>query len=230
MWQEDCYCNDTTYEATQYYMPFIITSPDLSQSAVLVTTKVSDTGTVGGDNVDTSANLGYAKIPSPGNEELYRFLGFVKNDDTIDDVALDNKLINTFPVGSTVSFFNQKAFYRASYYISDNDSGNPCLYRDTSKNPRQLISEHIEDLQANFGLDTNDDGSVDTWINNSDLTDPQKMQVRLAVISLTARTAHEHRNFQGNRPALEDHAAGANDNFRRRVLSFTVKVRNFGLD
>lgn len=219
MWQETCYCNGTTYTATNYYMPFIVTSPDYSMSAILIATKTSNNGGGSLDNLGNGPNT----KPEEPNQDFYDFLGIPDNS------SLDNKLLNTFPAGSTIKFFNSNAIYKATYYI-DNENNIPCLFRDTLSNNRELIAEYIEDLQANFGLDTDDDGSVDTWINNADLTDAQKMQVRLATISVLARTAHEHRNFTGGRPALEDHAAGADDRFRRRLLSFTVKVRNFGLD
>ncbi|MDY0212979.1 MAG: PilW family protein [Desulfuromonadaceae bacterium] len=225
-WEQDCYCNGTKYTATQYYMPFVITSPDLSQSAILITTGVSQSS----GKLQTGTNVGYAQIPSPSNEELYQFLGLVDGDGNVEEDALFNKTINTFPAGSSISFFNQKEAYRATYYIFDNDAGVPCLYRDSSNNKRELIVEHVEDLQATFGLDTNDDGNVDKWINDADLSDIEKMQVRLATVSILARTAHEHRGFSGNRPELEDHAAGPSDRFRRRLVTFTVKVRNFGLN
>lgn len=225
VWEEGCYCNGTKYTAPSLNMPFIITAPDLSQSALLVTTQVS----IPSSKLSTGPNLGYDKIPAPGNEEFYRFLGLVDDDGNVIKDDLFNKLINTFPAGSSISFFSPKDVYKATYYISNNDAGVPCLYRDSASN-RELIAEHVEDLQATFGLDTNVDGSVDTWINDADLSDTEKMQVRLVTVSILARTAHEHRNFSGNRPALEDHAAGPSDRFRRRLMTFTVKVRNFGLN
>lgn len=219
MWQQTCYCNGTTYTATTYDMPFIVISPDYSESAILIATKTSNNG---GGSLDNLAN-GPNTMPEEPNQDFYDLLGVP------DNTSLDNKLLNSFDAGSTIKFFNANAIYKATYYIDDNN-GIPCLFRDTPGNNRQLIAEYIEDLQANFGLDTNGDGSVDTWINNVDLTDAQKMQVRLATLSVLARTSHEHRNFTGGRPVLEDHAAGADDRFRRRLQTFTVKVRNFGLD
>jgi hypothetical protein len=93
----------------------------------------------------------------------------------------------------------------------------------------QVIAEYIEDLQLAFELDTDDDGVVDTTINDADLTDLQKPRVRVVRLGLVARSAHDQRDFRGQRPALEDHAAGSTDHFRRRRLSVTIRIRNLGL-
>lgn len=217
-WLQDCYCNGTTYTATSHYMPFIVTSPDKSSSAILIDTKTSNNG---GGSLDNLGNGPNTKPETP-NESFYDFLGIAQGS------SLDNKLLNTFPSGSTIKFFNTNAMYKATYYIED-ENGIPCLKRDTLTTSGEIVAEHIEDLQGSFGLDTTGDGDVDAWINNADLTKTQEQQVRMAVITLSARTAHEHRNFSSNRPAIEDHSAGIDDGYRRRMLSFTIKIRNFGL-
>ena len=88
----------------------------------------------------------------------------------------------------------------------------------------------MEDLQFAFGLDTDADNFIDSWINDTDLTDIQKDQVRQVRITVLGRTASEHRGHSEIRPAIEDHAAaGTTDGFRRKQLEVTVKVRNLGL-
>ena len=92
------------------------------------------------------------------------------------------------------------------------------------------VAEDIEDLQFRFGLDTNNDDVVDSWVYQADLTDVQKDQVRLVKISILGRTSTEHRGYSDTRPEIEDHAAsGSTDGYRRKLLQVTVKVRNLGL-
>ena len=202
-WDADCYCSGTTYPQPKPGMPFIVTAADGSQSAVLFHTSTSTTNP---DKIGNSPNFEY------------------------EDVKYDNKLLNTFPADSTINFFPEDGLYKATYYI-DNRDGIPCLVRDTG-NGGQVIAEYIEDMQLSFDLyrDTDGDGTLEkTTVNGRDLTDIEKTQVRMVTINLVGRSAHEHRNFSGQRPAMEDHAAGAADGYRRRQIAVTVKVRNLGL-
>jgi prepilin-type N-terminal cleavage/methylation domain-containing protein len=146
---------------------------------------------------------------------------------TVGEVSYVNKLANSYSSGSTINFFPADGVYTALYYIED-QSGVPCLMRDLGSGG-QVIAEYIEDLQISFGLDTTGDGAVDTTVNSADLSGASTDDVRTVTLSLVGRSPHAHRNFSGQRPALEDHAAGAADGFRRRQLSVTIKVRNLGL-
>jgi type IV pilus assembly protein PilW len=222
-WDEDCYCSGTTYTSPQHQMPFIVSTPGGNSSVLLIETTANNTG--GLDNLGNAPNT----VPQAPNDSLYDLLALQVN------TSLTNKTLNTFPDGSTISFFNIDSVYKATYYIANNANGAPCLYRDSLSNSGELIAEHVEDLQANFGLDTTGNAVVDSWVHaptsgaGNELSDTQKDQIRMVKISVLARTAHEHRDFMGNRPAIEDHVAGGNDGYRRRLLTFTVKVRNFGL-
>jgi type IV pilus assembly protein PilW len=103
------------------------------------------------------------------------------------------------------------------------------------------IAEGIEDIQIVYGADTNNDGllsaednvtaNADEWFGNvigENVPLPIPSSVRAIRISIVARTI---RQFAGNATfklnALEDRTANtANDNFRRRILSTTVEIRN----
>ncbi len=198
-WDADCYCNGTTFTQPTPGMPFIIVSPDGSQSAILFQTSTLPAS----DRIGNAPNF------------------------TFDGVTYPNKLLNTFPAGSSINFFPTNGIYNALYYI-ENQSGIPCLIRDIGSGG-QVLAEDVEDLQLSFDLDTTGDGAVDTTVNSADLTDTQKPQVRMVTLSLLGRSPNEHRNFSGQRPAMEDHSAGVADSFRRRQLSVTIKVRNLGL-
>ncbi len=198
-WDDDCYCQGSTFTQPTPGMPLIITTPDGSQSSVLFLTSTLPES----DKLGNAPNFTYEGVTYP------------------------NKVLNTYPAGSTINFFPLGGIYEAIYSIQNRD-GIPCLVRDTGDGG-QVIAEYIEDLQLSFGLDTNDDGSIDATVSSADLTNLQKNQVRMVTMNLLGRSAHEQRNFDGQRPAMEDHGAGAADSFRRRQVTVTVKVRNLGL-
>lgn len=141
--------------------------------------------------------------------------------------GFDNKVLNEYPAGSSISFFNEDKLTQVVYDLVDG-----VLRRNS-----QPIAENIEDLQFAFGLDTNSDGTIDSWVTSADLigaqpyVDPDPVdQVRFVRISVLGCTASEDRNHSSNRPAIEDHAAsGTTDGYHRKLLQVTVKVRNLGI-
>jgi len=132
-----------------------------------------------------------------------------------------NKVINNYPAGSTISFFSENSYVEVAY-----DLVNGNLRRNGA-----TIAENIEDLQFAFGLDTNDDGSVNSWVTSANLTDPEKLQVRMVRINILGRSSKEiFGTNTSNRPAIEDHTASATtDRYKRRQLELTIKVRNLGI-
>ena len=216
---ETCSCNGEVYTPASPNMPFAVSSPDKSQTSILIGTHISNNGGGSFDNLSNGPNVSYAQIP--GAEDLYNFI----DEDPTNGLA--NKQLNTFAPGSTISFFTTKSMYKASYSVTTDTNGITALYRDTGDGG-EVIAEHIEDFQCSFELD---DG---TLINNRDLTAAEIPEVRLVTINVLARSAHPHRNsygnFNGRRMALEDNGAGPADNYRRRLLTVTVKIRNFGLN
>jgi len=135
-------------------------------------------------------------------------------------VIYPNQIVNGYEDGSKISFFNANQYTAVVY-----DLVNGVLRRNGDP-----IAEDIDDFQIAFGLDTDNDGVVDTWVNNIDLDDDTKLEVRLVRINVLGHTASEHRGYKNMRPVIEDHAAAvSNDGFRRKLLQVTVQVRNLGL-
>lgn len=198
-----CSWNGTDYTLPVTNMPVVISSPDKSTANVLIATAI-------GSNKVT---FGPDAIPDSEGAALYNLLEINPGN------SLPNTHANDLAANSSIQFFN---LYKAVYYVAPMDNGNPGLWRDTGTGG-ELIAENIEDFQCAFQLE---DG---TWIDNRDLTDTEIPDVRLVRLNLVARGVRPDNNFSGGRPGLEDHAAGPADNFRRRPLTFTVKVRNFGL-
>jgi prepilin-type N-terminal cleavage/methylation domain-containing protein len=110
----------------------------------------------------------------------------------------------------------------------------------------QVLAEGIEDLQVAFACDLDGDGKLadgipsktaDEWTLN-DPNDPipltnaakcnQPTAIRLTLIarSLTEDNGIDAALTNNRRPAAENHAAGAPDQFRRRVMTTTIYPRN----
>ena len=219
-WMGTCSCNGTIYTPKSDKTPLILSSPDKSSSSILIATGFTHTG--GTDKFSNGPNIKHTALPAGDRDALYNFFGEKFTTD------LKNKLANESDAGSTINFFTPAQMQKPSYYVKTVD-GISALYRDTATDPDEVLAEHIEDLQFAFVMK---DGSE---INNLDLTTKAEISdVRLVRIQVLGRSAHPHVQggaFSGQRPELEDHTpAGPADNFRRRQLTVTVKVRNFDLN
>lgn len=158
-------------------------------------------------------------------------------------VDYSNKVINSYPPGSRIMFFNFEPLEEIIYYIEDGALmrvHEEDLAHSTGTATPNPVVEHIEDLQFAFGLDTDDDQLIDKWINgensgdfddDGDLKDADKPLVRSVRISVLGRTAKARRELnEDKRPAIEDHAGATSTDFHRRRLSqVTVALRNMGL-
>jgi len=192
-WDENCYCNGSVYTQPQPGFAAVITAPDGSSSDMFFLT-------------GTQAN----------SDKLQNSANFTAEN----GITYPNKVMNTYPPGSTIKFFNMNALSQVVYDLVDG-----VLRRNGD-----AVAENIEDLQFAFGLDTDGSGTIDSWINNANLTNAQKDQVRSIRIGVLGRTAGEHIGYTGNRPALEDHGAGGTQNrYRRKLLQSSMKVRNLNL-
>jgi type IV pilus assembly protein PilW len=150
-------------------------------------------------------------------------------------------------VGGSINLFNSPAahtFFPASGYAGgdtvskarfvryfiDNvtDPDHPTLMLDRMTGVAQPLADDIEDMQIQYGLDTNADFVVDAWVNSP--TSAQISQVKQARMFLTARTRMPERGWQdAGRPALADRAAGAPDGYRRRIVNgIVIDLRNPG--
>lgn len=122
--------------------------------------------------------------------------------------------------------------YYSGYQQSDcngNTIGVPTLYRlalDTSGTPqRQEIIRGVENLQVQYGEDSNNDGSPDQYHNANDVTDWRFIKaVRLWLLIRDECPSTGHSNT--NTYAMGDSDLVANDNFRRHLYTTTVMLRN----
>jgi prepilin-type N-terminal cleavage/methylation domain-containing protein len=90
----------------------------------------------------------------------------------------------------------------------------------------ECIAQGIEDLQIEYGLDTDGDAKANRYLTSPTLT--QLQQVVSARISLLARTQEIDTRYTDARTYSVSNAPAytPNDNFRRRVYSTTVTVHN----
>ena len=104
---------------------------------------------------------------------------------------------------------------------------------DGNASPEPL-AENVEDFQVALGLDDTSatpPGQVDYWEYSSAANGVKAGTLRAARLTIIALTKQA---LQGGtstfkRPAAEDHpAASSNDNYRRRVLTSPVEIRNLG--
>ncbi|MCX5880492.1 MAG: PilW family protein [Deltaproteobacteria bacterium] len=143
---------------------------------------------------------------------------------TVSSVTGTNKLQCTglgspiFLPNSSIRFFSSTQLVTVTYSYTSNT-----LTRNAG-----VVADSIEDLQFAFGLDTTGDGTVGTWINNADLDDTEKTQVRQVRISILGRSSNQMPGQLPNvRPLIEDHAAGtASEKYLRELLQFEIKPRN----
>lgn len=220
-WDEGCSCGGIDYDSPKFGFQVLITSPDGTMSDIVFVTGVSAKK----EGSDSTISNG----PNHKDEN---------------GITYSNKQLNTYPDGSTIKFFNSNSLAQVNYYVDSNYY----LRRDINGSAVK-IAENIEDIQLAFCGDYNGDGAVsldfdfanpddanDDWFDESDLvggemstTDSEK--IRFVRVNLLGRTAREHQGLVDSRPAIEDHASSIKkDGYHRRLISFTVKIRNLGLD
>lgn len=114
---------------------------------------------------------------------------------------------------------------------NDPSSGKPVLYMGT-----QPLAENIEDLQVEYGVDRNKDDTifVDEW-TSAPTTDDYEL-IRLARITIIARTDREIKGYEKQIPHIDaaDHiwdqsAPDYKDGYMRFMMQRVVKLRNMDI-
>jgi hypothetical protein len=113
-------------------------------------------------------------------------------------------------------------------------------YNGAGSDSAEPLAEYIEDMQIAVGVDADGANGIsevgsgaddDEWYYNyaGDSAPPTTKPIRAVRITLIARTSKALFGKTSSiyfRPAAEDHAAGATDPYRRRVLKSIVELRN----
>jgi type IV pilus assembly protein PilW len=128
--------------------------------------------------------------------------------------------------GAGVTTVSKARFVR--YFIDTTDPDHPTLMLDMMTGAAQPLADDIEDMQVQYGLDTDGDLVVDNVVNSP--TAGQIPQIKDVRLFLSARTRMQERGWQDARPALADRAAGPTDSYRRRAIEngIVIDLRNSG--
>lgn len=145
-------------------------------------------------------------------------------------------LKGSFTTGNKV-YIIQAIEYSIATDIKGCSADNPCLVSNDFTSlrgaGRQLLAENIEDIQFAYGLDDGE-GKVEyaatyeaASFKNALVATDDADDIRAVRVTLAARTRHkDSKGAVFKRPAIENHAESAGDNYRRRLLTKIVKVRN----
>jgi type IV pilus assembly protein PilW len=128
-----------------------------------------------------------------------------------------------------------------AYYIANNASGVPSLYRiglttAGAVSAAQELVQGVQDMQIEYGLDTDADGVANKYVDADDVTSVQWQNGEVASvrIKLLLRSVEQSANvpqkysyngvtYDGVSNDLPD------DRFLRREFATTIKLRNLGL-
>jgi hypothetical protein len=202
--------------------PALITSRDGSKSEVILITQVQPGA---GNPDDQGGKIQNRKV------NKFEFRDY-------DAFTVDNKAVNGYDSGSTISFFNIDAYQRVRYFLHPD---NPTvLMREVNGTNAQPLAEGIEDLQFDFLGDFNQDGEQEWYNENHNfaadgnfMDEEDQTRVRMVRIRMIARTSKEWRELgESDKPVLDEFtgADAVSDNFRRRVVVQDVQTRNIGLE
>lgn len=140
-------------------------------------------------------------------------------------------------LGSDYPFKNNAFVMRAighAYYIDTASNGVPALFRESLgegsiATVQEEMVQGIENMQLQYGVDTNGDYIPDRYMDADDILDEQwsggvvTARVTLLLRSLTELASEPQQiSFMGQ-------AYTPTDNYVRRVFSTTVKLRNRGV-
>ena len=137
----------------------------------------------------------------------------------------------------------QAVEYSIATDLTGCSAANPCLASEDFSalrgTGRQLLAENIEDIQFAYGLDDGDDGVLDSAIDcatgasatlgfKCSPLSTEEDDIRAVRVTLSARTRNKDpKGATFTRPAIENHPeSDPPDNYRRRVLTKVVKLRN----
>jgi type IV pilus assembly protein PilW len=134
---------------------------------------------------------------------------------------------SAIPSGYAASSSETRDMVAKIYYIS-NSGTQFSLYRRTLAGSTMVNEEvipGIQDLQVQFGVDTNNDGAADRYVNAGDVGTSRVASVKLwllvvsedAEIGYVDSTAYSYANVS---------YAAFNDNRRRILMTKTIQIRN----
>lgn len=136
---------------------------------------------------------------------------------------------NSSNTGNRIGVYGEDAFVmrvdQYTYFVGTNTAGNPALYRVGLDGIAEELVEHVQDLQLRYGLDTNGDGTVDSY------SDAPGTWTQVASVTLNLLMRSPDNNVATSQPSLAYNnttfsGTSAADRRIYQVYSATVGVRN----
>ena len=185
------------------------------------------------------ANLTGNLIPSTANVLINGNADGFKQDDVLvvsDCTNADVFKVTNTPVssgtvtlmhaGNRVGTYGSDAFVmrvdQYSYFIGVNTAGNRALYRVGLDGVAEELVEHVHDMQFRYGLDTNADGTVDSY----SATPGTWTQVVSVTVNLLMRSPDNNISTATQSVTFNNGTFTAPDLRLYQVFSSTVGVRN----
>lgn len=187
----------------------------------------SDTGVHSSLNLSTFAARASQDDYKPtsttvsGDTISVRFLG----DDNLFSDCANGELPSPCRVGNAPSI--EASLIYNTFFIN-HSSGQPTLMCAGTRTPATApIAPGIENMQILYGVDRNADGTVDKYVNATNLASGERQQVVSIKVGLLVRSlepvlpAAESRTYQ-----VLDKTINTNDRFQRAVYSTVIHLRN----
>lgn len=133
---------------------------------------------------------------------------------------------NSSNTGNRVGTYGTDAFVmkmdQYSYFIGTNTAGNRALYRVGLSGSAEELVEHVHDMQLRYGLDTNTDGTVDSYSS----TPGTWTQVVSVTVNLLMRSPDNNISTATQSVTFNNGTFAAPDRRLYQVYAATVAVRN----
>lgn len=141
-----------------------------------------------------------------------------------------------YPYVANVYFIRPCNVKAGTTCASTDDGGSPIptLTRVTLNNSGAMVQEAliegVENMQLEYGVDTDNDGFANSYDNAATITANNQWNSVVSVrISLLVRSAQSETGYVSDNAyelAGDVSVAAANDNYRRRIYSLVVQIRN----
>lgn len=173
-----------------------------------------------------------------------RYLEFDTTNNCIENLAINrgqsfncenipnNYTPKTFAAGSSLLHYQSSAYYLKDSHIT----GLPTLYKEsvnfhsdgTMHSVSQALISGIDDFDITYGVDTNNDGDLDQYLDASSINQSTASELWSKVISVSITAILRSQRAHHNQNTAVDLGGGYtyNDTFSRHKVVHTTSIRN----
>lgn len=176
----------------------------------------------------TFVNGGEVKVLNLRREDLFPGVTVTVTGVSGDNVTLSKGLYES-SVPSDLGVFVGANTGDIRYFIAGSGTDNVALMREITPlggvaQPPEVVAFGVEDLQLAYGLDTDMNGEVDTYVDNP--TNAQLRQILAVRLSVVMRSEKNEPGASFGTVQAENGPTRGGDGKRRRAFSTTVRLRN----